>query len=203
MSIVGCQMCGLTMRLTADDSGKIRCPRCSSPLAYRRAGDVATSSAFLLAAWACYIPANLLPVMEHRGLWQSNDASTLLTGVIELCHDQSHGLAALVFLVSIVMPCAKFLALGCLLVSVKRGSTWARPLRSRIYRFLKRMSYWSMLDVGVIGWAACLVQFQAIGTITPRAGIFFFAASVILTMLATTNFDARLIWDDPRDPISE
>jgi len=47
----------------------------------------------------------------------------------------------------------------------------------------------------VVGLLVSLVQFQALGEIQPRAGILFFGASVVLTMLATQSFDERLIWD--------
>jgi paraquat-inducible protein A len=196
LGIIGCHGCGLVIAPAADDVEPIHCPRCESLLQHRHAGSMTHTSAFLLAALICYIPANLLPMMESNLFGQGDHTSTLLGGVSDLWSDQSYGMAILVFVASIVIPCAKFFALGLLLVSTRRHSAWARHIRSRIYRVMERLGYWSMLDVWVVGLATCLVQFQAIGIITPGAGVLFFGASVILTMLATGSFDPRLIWDD-------
>jgi paraquat-inducible protein A len=196
LGIIGCHGCGLAIAPAANDVEPIHCPRCRSLLRRRHTDSMAHTWAFLLAALICYIPANLLPVMESSAVGQNDQASTLLGGVSQLWSDQSYGIAILVFVASIVIPCAKFFALGLLLVSTRQHSSWARRIRSRIYRVMERMGYWSMLDVWVVALAACLVQFQAIGVITPGAGVLFFGASVILTMLATGSFDPRLIWDD-------
>ncbi|MBF0629265.1 MAG: paraquat-inducible protein A, partial [Magnetococcales bacterium] len=40
-----------------------------------------------------------------------------------------------------------------------------------------------------------LVDFGAIASITPGIGASFFAAVVVLTILAAHTFDPRLIWD--------
>jgi paraquat-inducible protein A len=44
------------------------------------------------------------------------------------------------------------------------------------------------------------VQLAPLTSVAPGAGVLFFAAVVILTMLAAETFDVRLIWDtaEPR-----
>lgn len=64
-----------------------------------------------------------------------------------------------------------------------------------LHRMLKIIGRWSMLDVYVITWLAALVQLQAVANVVPGPGAIAFGAVVILTMLATQNFDPRLIWD--------
>lgn len=49
-----------------------------------------------------------------------------------------------------------------------------------------------MLDVLVVALVAALVQFRALTSIEPRAGILFFGLVVILTMLSAMSFDPRL-----------
>ena len=66
------------------------------------------------------------------------------------------------------MPGIKFLSLGLLLVTVQRNSQWARKERSKLFRFIELIGYWSMLDVIVVALVAALVKFQALGTIEPR-----------------------------------
>jgi len=40
-----------------------------------------------------------------------------------------------------------------------------------------------------------MVQLQPLMSVAPGAGVLFFAAVVVLTMLAAEVFDQRLIWD--------
>ncbi|MCI0636510.1 MAG: paraquat-inducible protein A, partial [Actinobacteria bacterium] len=54
---------------------------------------------------------------------------------------------------------------------------------------------WSMVDVFVDAFTAALVQLQPLMSVAPAPGLFFFAAVVVLTMLAVESFDPRLLWD--------
>jgi paraquat-inducible protein A len=44
-------------------------------------------------------------------------------------------------------------------------------------------------------FTAALIQLQPLMSVEPGPGLFFFAAVVVLTMLAAESFDPRLIWD--------
>jgi len=52
-----------------------------------------------------------------------------------------------------------------------------------------------MVDVFVDAFTAALVQLQPLMSVAPGPGLPFFAAVVVLTMLAVESFDPRLIWD--------
>jgi hypothetical protein len=54
---------------------------------------------------------------------------------------------------------------------------------------------WSMLDVFVDTFTVALVQLDPLMSVHPGAGVLFFAAVVVLTMIAASTFDPRLIWD--------
>ena len=57
-----------------------------------------------------------------------------------------------------------------------------------------------MVDVFVDTFTAALVQLQPLMSVRPAPGLLFFAAVVVLTMLAAESFDPRLIWDTvPRE----
>jgi paraquat-inducible protein A len=49
--------------------------------------------------------------------------------------------------------------------------------------------------VFVVASVVALIQFKPFLSVVPGAGVFFFAAVVILTILAADAFDPRLIWD--------
>ena len=87
------------------------------------------------------------------------------------------------------------LPLGWLLVSVQRGWADGRADRTRLYRMVEFIGRWSMLDVFVDTFTVALVQLDPLMSIMPGPGVLFFAAVVVLTMLAAESFDPRLLWD--------
>ena len=119
-----------------------------------------------------------------------------MNGAIEFWKSGSYGIALVIFIASVAVPCTKFLVLTLLLITSQRRSNWARRERARLYRLVEVIGYWSMLDVLVVAVVAALVKFQGLSDIEPRVGIFFFGVVVILTMLSAMTFDPRLIWDD-------
>jgi paraquat-inducible protein A len=151
--------------------------------------------ALLLAAFLIYVPANLLPIMDISLLGQTSYDSTIFGSVVDLWRDGSRDIAAVVFLACIAAPCTKFVALVFLLLSIQLGWDGARRVRTRIYRVLEVVGYWSMLDVLVVSLVTSLIQFKVLGDMEPRPGIYLFGVSVILTMLAARSLDSRLIWD--------
>ena len=52
-----------------------------------------------------------------------------------------------------------------------------------------------MVDVFVVTVLVALIHLGQLASVTAGAGAIYFAAVVILTMLAAMTFDPRLIWD--------
>jgi paraquat-inducible protein A len=125
--------------------------------------------------------------------------STIIGGVLEFWEAGAWDIALIIFIASIAVPGIKFVAITLLLVTVQRDSEWARVERSKLYRFVEVIGYWSMLDVIVVALVASLVKFQALADIEPRAGILFFGLVVVFTMLSAMSFDPRMIWDKERE----
>ena len=148
----------------------------------------------MIGAAICYIPANLLPVLTTTTS-AGADSDTILQGVVLLWSPTGWPLSLIVLFASIMIPSAKILALIYLLVSVQRGSVENNEQRVRLYRLVELIGRWSMVDVFVDAFTAALVQLQPLMSVAPAPGLFFFAAVVVLTMLAVECFDPRLIWD--------
>lgn len=193
MGLVSCNICGL---LTAPDSVETpgQCPRCGNTLALRRRDVFQRTWALLLAAVICYIPANVLPVMNTTTPGYA-EKDTIISGVVLLYKTGSWPLALIVLIASVIIPLAKIAALSYLLLTVHYRKTKGRQERNRLYRLIEMIGRWSMLDVFVVTFVVALVQLQPLMSVEPGAGVVFFAAVVVLTMLATDQFDPRLIWD--------
>ena len=150
--------------------------------------------AYLIAAAICYIPANVLPVLTTTTA-AGAESDTILQGVVLLWSPTGWPLSIIVLVASIMIPSAKILALGYLLITAQRGSVANNDQRIRMYRMVEFIGRWSMVDVFVDTFTAALIQLQPLMSVEPGPGLIFFAAVVVFTMLAVEAFDPRLIWD--------
>jgi len=188
-----CEACGLLSR-PAPGEVEGHCPRCNEELTFRKHSSLQRTWAFLIGAAICYVPANLLPVLTTTTA-AGPESDTILQGVVLLWSPTGWPLSLIVLFASIMIPSAKILALAYLLVSAQRGSVNNNDQRVRLYRVVEIIGRWSMVDVFVDAFTAALVQLQPLMSVAPAPGLFFFAAVVVLTMLAVESFDPRLIWD--------
>jgi len=185
---LACHVCGLV------SPPQKHCPRCHSRLHHRRPDSVGRTWAYLIAAAILYIPANVLPVMYTHSLFGQED-DTIISGVLYFWHSGSPALAAIIFIASITVPVLKLAALTLLTWTAQRRSRWRPQQRTRLYRLVEFVGRWSMLDIFVITLTVALVRFHSLATITAGPGALAFCAVVVLTMLASMQFDPRLIWD--------
>jgi paraquat-inducible protein A len=175
------------------------CAHCGLQLHPRKPHSLSRTLALLIAAAILYAPANLLPILETTSPFGSQ-RDTIMSGAVYLWSNGSWPLAVVILIASILIPLAKLLALGALLLSVHRRWRWARLQRARLYRMIERVGRWSMTDIFVAAIVSTLVQLRGLATIRVGPAAAAFGAVVVLTMMATRTFDPRLIWDaDPAD----
>ena len=191
----GLIICGECHRLHRRSAAHLHCQRCGARLHARRPHSIARTWALLLAAAILYIPANLLPIMSVNFLGNGAPA-TIMGGVIELIHAGMLPIASVVFIASILVPSFKLCGLVLLLYSVQRHQRLSPRQRILMYRFIEWIGRWSMLDIFVIAILVALVRFSNLASIEAGPGAAAFALVVVLTMLAATSFDPRLIWDN-------
>jgi paraquat-inducible protein A len=184
--------CGACHHVVHAEEGD-RCPRCRHGL-FARKGHPRRAWALLLAAAFLYVPANLLPVMTVRRMG-SGSPTTILHGVVELAQARLWPLALLVLVASIVIPVFKLLSLtGLLVMTQRRSPRWLKG-RTRLFRFVRFVGRWSMIDIFMLSVLVGLVRFGTIASILPGMGAMAFCAVVLLTMAVTEIFDPRLMWD--------
>jgi paraquat-inducible protein A len=200
LGLIGCPLCGLVCRAPRasaaedDEPMELACPRCDQPLHARKPNSVARTWAFLLTAVLVYLPANTLPIMNTRTLFDERQ-DTIMSGVFALWGAGSWELALVVFVASVVVPLVKMATLAVLLLSVQFRLPTGRRRRTRMFAVVEWIGQWSMLDVFVVVLMVALVQFSSLARIEPGPGAAAFGAVVVLTMLAAQSFDPRLIWD--------
>jgi paraquat-inducible protein A len=192
-ALCSCHVCSLVSRVE-QASLPAHCPRCGASLHFRKPASLSRCWALLIAAYILYIPANLLTIMETGSLFNYRK-DTIVSGVVELWKTGFWVIAIIVFIASVTIPLFKLISLTLLLVSVQHRSTWLPRQRTSLYRLVELVGRWSMLDIYVVALLAALVQFGSIATVKAGPGAVAFGAVVVLTMLASMQFDPRLIWD--------
>jgi paraquat-inducible protein A len=194
-----CPACGMLSRCAPAGPVARRpgCARCGLHLHARKPRSLSRALALLLAAAVLYAPANLLPILEtSTPLGLQRD--TIMSGVVFLWNTGSWPLALVILTASILIPLAKLVTLGVLLMSVHRRWRGSRLLRARLYRMLEKIGRWSMTDIFVAAILSKLVQLRGLASIRVGPAAAAFGAVVVLTMLATRALDPRLIWDPER-----
>lgn len=189
MGVVACTRCTKAWPL-----GTATCGRCGQALESRDALSLQRVWAYWLMGAICYIPANILPMLNTRTLFQTHE-STIIGGAVELAQDGNLGIAAIILFASVVIPLGKFWAVAFLAVSVRQQQVVSRRFRRVLYEVVEYIGRWSMIDIFVVAILSSLVQLKTLASITPGAASLFFALSVIFTMLAAQAFDSRMIWD--------
>jgi paraquat-inducible protein A len=189
MGIVACTRCTKAWPL-----GTPTCGRCGHGLVSRDHLSLQRVWAFWLMGLICYIPANIYPMLRTKTLFIVEE-STIVGGAVELAHHGNWGIALIILIASVAIPLGKFWAVAYLAVSVRQRATASNHMRQRMYEVVEYIGRWSMIDIFVVAILSALVQLNTLATINPGAASFFFALSVIFTMLSAQAFDSRLIWD--------
>lgn len=203
-ALVACGVCSLVNDLAHAPlrRGTHHCRRCGAALHRRIPNSIGWTWVMLVAATLLYLPANILPVMYTQSIG-SLEGDTIMSGVVLFWNTGSPGLAIIIFIASVVVPVSKLVALAWLNGSAQLRSRAAPLARTRAYRVVEFIGRWSMLDIFVVTLTVALVRFDTLATITAGPGAIAFGCVVILTMVASSQFDPRLIWDPIRDPIRD
>ena len=195
--LVHCLDCHL-LRTMKDDGLVMRCPRCGARLHYRKSDSLTRTWALLISSLIFLFPANLLPIMFVTYLGQK-EPNTIIEGIEQFIHSGDYFIALIIFFASILVPVFKVVGIMLIMISIqKKWNTWLKH-RALMFRIIKFIGRWSMLDIFVIAIVVALVNLGTLSSITPAPAASYFAAVVVLTMLAASTFDARLIWEEPND----
>ncbi len=135
----------------------------------------------IITATVCLVLGLTLPIIKLTRFYVWSDVHSLVTVVRELYYSGEYVLAAVIFVFSIVFPFFKLLYLLTLYSVLTIHPDHRNPWISR----LSMAGKWSMLDVLVLALVIFYAKMTDLADAVSLPGIYFFAAAVILTMIAT------------------
>lgn len=188
--LVACAWCELVSR-TPEGAA---CPRCGRRVHARKRESVTRARAYLVGAALLCVPANLLPVMNMTRFGRSS-SKTIFSGVLELTQNGLWGLAAIIFVASIVIPLLKIGALAVMLYTNAGARPQRLSTRTRALRIVRALGRWSLVDVYAVAILVALVHMGIFANVLPGYGAVAFCGVVILTMFSAEALDPRLMWD--------
>jgi paraquat-inducible protein A len=192
--VVACETCGLVQEVDHVPRGKVvKCARCNFQIFHRRVDSQSRTLAFSLAAAILYFPSNLYPIVtaEYQGQFVQ---TTIFQGIKSLWQGEQYFIAGLVFCTSMFTPALKIM--GLIFISLTTDWQSFRKTRAWIYRVIRIIDPWNMLEVFLLAICVSMVEMGEVATVHPGRGVFSFAAVVVLTLFATLTFDPRLLWDN-------
>lgn len=191
-----CHSCHFVSSFIASQKGYTRrCPRCDSRIHLRKENSVSRTWAMVALGFIVFIPSHIFPVMVITQLGSGTFEKTILGGVKNMAEQQLYGLAAIVFIASVVVPLFKLVGLTYLLLSIKFRKLDRRFALTRMYRLIIFIGRWSMVDIFFAALFISLLQLGNFVNIQVGLGAPAFASLCVITMIAGELFDPRLLWD--------
>ncbi len=192
-TLIACHDCDLLHRVQPlPEKSKARCRRCGSLLLVHYPETIDRSLACAITGLVLLVIANIYPFLslESQGTILE---TTLITGTIILAQQSMAGVAILVLLTSMLIPCILLLALVYVLWPIKRG--YRLPASRRAFRLALNLRPWSMTEVFLLGILVSVVKLAKIAAIIPGTALFSFLALVFVLAAVSAFLDPHTIWE--------
>ncbi len=187
-----CHECDLLNRVrNVPLGGSARCPRCGGVLYRRIPNSLDRTLALAVAGMVLFIVANSFPFLAMK--MQGNVTQTTLATGVQALYEQDRPLVAtLVLFTTIAAPFLQLLALLLVLGSLKIGVRL--PGLVLVFRLLRRVQAWSMMEVFMLGILVSLVKLADMAKIVPGIALWSFVLLIPAVAGATSSLDPQLVW---------
>jgi len=147
--------------------------------------------ALSLAGLVLFMLANAYPFLALKMESQIHQTN-LITGIIVLYTQGMQPLAILVLLTTILAPLAQLLGMLYVLLPLKHDRV--PPKFAPIFRFLRILETWSMMEVFMLGILVSVVKLAKMAQIVPGVAIFSFFGLIVVLTAATVSLDPHEMW---------
>jgi len=192
-TLIACHECDLIHRVQPlPENSKARCRRCGALLYAHFPKTIEWSLALAITGLVLLVIANIYPFLslESQGTVLE---TTLITGTIILSEQSMAGVAILVLLTSMLIPCILLGALVYVLWPMKLGHRL--PANRRAFRLALNLRPWSMTEIFLLGILVSVVKLAKLATIIPGTALFSFLGLVLVLASINTFLAPQTIWE--------
>lgn len=191
-ALIACHECDLIHRVKPlPKKGVANCIRCGSVLYRHKPNSIDRTLALSLAGLVLFMLANAYPFLALKMESQIHQTN-LITGIIVLYTQGMQPLAILVLLTTILAPLAQLLGMLYVLLPLRHDRV--PPKFAPIFRFLRILETWSMMEVFMLGILVSVVKLAKMAQIVPGVAIFSFFGLIVVLTAATVSLDPHEIW---------
>ncbi len=170
--------------------------RCNAVLFRDIPDSVDRGLAFTLGAAFLFIISNVFPIvgLEAAGI----RSATSLYGAVEMIwKNDMEGVAALVFITTILIPAVQLSLMLYVLLPLKLGQV-PQGL-APILRVLQSVRPWSMTQVFILGVLVALVKLVHLAHVVPGIALWTFGGLILLFTGAMASFNMHELWNMVRE----
>jgi len=196
-TLTACHECDLLQREPILPPGGVACCRRCGAVLFRNIPDsVDRALAFTLGAAFLFIIANLFPIvgLEAAGI---RSVTSLYGAVESIWKNDMEGVAALVFITTILIPAVQLSLMLYVLLPLKLGQV-PQGL-APILRVLQSVRPWSMTQVFILGVLVALVKLVHLAHVVPGIALWTFGGLIILLTGAVASFNMHELWNMVRE----
>jgi paraquat-inducible protein A len=191
--MIACHECDLLHRVRPLPVGtQAQCTRCGAVLYRRRRNSLDRTLALNIAGLILFALANSFPflAMTFEGQHQQ---IVLLTGIRELSRQGLPEIAVLVLLTTIISPLVQLTGLFYVLLPLKLDRL--PPAVWRVFRWVRNLQPWSMLEVFMLGILVALVKLAKMADIVPGISLFCFLGLIYVLAAISAALDPSSVWE--------
>ena len=191
-ALIACHECDLIHRVKPlPKKGVANCIRCGSVLYRHKPNSIERTLALSLAGLVLFVLANSFPFLALKMGAQVHQTN-LISGIMVLYTQGMQALAILVLLTTILAPLAQLLGMLYVLLPLRHDRV--PPKFAPIFRFLRSLETWSMMEVFMLGILVSVVKLAKMAQIVPGVAIFSFFGLIVVLTAATVSLDPHEIW---------
>ncbi|RTZ76150.1 MAG: hypothetical protein DSZ02_02005 [Gammaproteobacteria bacterium] len=190
--LFACQRCDALQRVPVPRQGEAAyCTCCGSRLLRRPKGGLDRPIALMTGALILFAVSNLFSLVSLRVSGMEME-TTLLGTSVALWHHQSKLVAAVVFVVSFLVPVIVMTSTLYVLVSLR--FRLLLPFTRRLLAFLSHLHPWEMGDVFIVSMLVAMVKLIGMARVIVDDGFYALSGAVVLALAAQSGIETWLLW---------
>ncbi|HWR92937.1 MAG TPA: paraquat-inducible protein A [Desulfobacterales bacterium] len=191
--LMACHDCDLLQSIPAVPEGcAALCRRCGTVLIRNKPKSFQRPLALLLAGVILFVMFNAFPFLTFKkeGL---EHQTHVVTGIRQLADQGMEALAALVAVNLLIVPGLHLLASLYVLVPVSLNRR--APGMFRVFRYLRLLQPWHMVEIFMLGVLVSLVKLAKMAQIVPGVAVYSLTAFIFVMAAASAAVDPHEVWE--------